>query len=56
MLSYSFNVENKGVFPFPFLKNTNIPLDYNGKLPDIKYYIEPLSKEYKEYCEFNNII
>ena len=37
-LAVAFNVENKGFFPFNFLKDSNIPLDYKGNTPDFSLY------------------
>ena len=47
-LAIAFNVENKGIFPFNFLKDSNIPLDYIGNTPDLKFYDGVTNDEYKE--------
>jgi hypothetical protein len=37
-LAVAFNVEAKGNFPFNFLKDSNIPLNYKGNTPDFSLY------------------
>ena len=37
-LAKNFNVENKGLFPFDFVNESHIPLDYVGSIPEYKYY------------------
>lgn len=32
-LAKSFNLENKGIFPFRFVNDINIPLNYKGAVP-----------------------
>lgn len=39
-LAYSFNVEEKGYFPFRFLNEPLVELNYEGAIPDFKYYID----------------
>jgi hypothetical protein len=39
-LAHSFNVEEKGYFPFRFLNDPLNPLIYEGEIPDYKYYID----------------
>lgn len=39
-LAFSFNVEEKGYFPFTFLNDPLISLTYEGYIPDYKYYKE----------------
>lgn len=46
-LSKAFGVEAKGFFPFEFVNNPSIPLNYVGPTPDLKLY-EGLSKEVYE--------
>ena len=54
-LAKAFNVVNKSIFPFLFLVNNNIPLNYIGKVPAFKYFKDITKKEYKDYCsEFKN--
>ena len=33
-----FGVEEKGYFPFEFLNDNSVPLNYKGVIPDYKYY------------------
>jgi hypothetical protein len=46
-LSKAFGVEAKGFFPFEFVNNPSIPLDYIGKTPDYNYYEGIGKDEYK---------
>ena len=48
-LAKNFNVENKGIFPYNFLINTNNQLLYKGDVPDIKYFNDISDLEYQEY-------
>jgi len=43
-LSKAFNVESKGYFPFTFVNDSNINLDYVGPSPDFSHY-EGITKE-----------
>ena len=36
--SKAFNVERKGYFPFDFINDPSIPLDYNGSMPDFNLF------------------
>jgi hypothetical protein len=53
-LSKSFNVNNsKSVFPIFFVNDNN--LEYNGEVPDIKYFNKINKKDYENYkSKFNN--
>lgn len=54
-LAKNFGVENKGIFPYKFVNNKAVPLDYIGKVPDFCYFDNITQEEYKEYCkEFLN--
>jgi hypothetical protein len=56
-LSSSFGVEKKGYFPFSFLNDSLIPLNYEGTIPDFKYYLESnLSINDEKYDEKYKII
>ena len=46
-LAKSFNVEEKSYFPFKFVNNPSIPLEYIGKTPDYNYYEGIGKEEYK---------
>src|SRR5271156_660750 len=48
-LAINFNVENKGVFPYAFVNYINIPLDYIGIVPDIKYFNNISLEDYNQY-------
>lgn len=37
-LAGAFNVESKGYFPFKFVNNVKVPLNYIGTTPDLKFY------------------
>jgi len=49
-LTLSFNVEEKLIFPYAFVNDEKINLDYKGKVPEFKYFENIKIKEYKEYC------
>lgn len=52
-LAKNFNVENKGLFPYRFIKNENISLNYCGPVPSIDYFYS--AEEYANYSkEFIN--
>ena len=36
-LAKNFNVENKGIFPYSFVNNNNVILDYIGSVPSTQY-------------------
>ena len=51
-LAKAFDViDSKGIFPYNFVNNFNISLNYIGKVPEYKYFkIQGISEEeYKEY-------
>jgi hypothetical protein len=48
-LAINFNVENKGIFPYDFVNDINIPLDYKGLVPDIKYFNNISLEDYNKY-------
>jgi hypothetical protein len=50
-LAINFNVENKDFFPYDFINNSNVSLDYIGQVPDIKYFNNITTEEYNNYCE-----
>ena len=41
--------KKKGLFPYKFVNNENISLDYNGKIPDINYFDNVSNEEYNSY-------
>ena len=52
-LAKAFNVEAKGHFPFKFVNDPNIPLNYVGPTPDLSFY-EDLSKDdYSSLISYN---
>ena len=56
-LTKQFNVDNKGIFPYNFVNdkfNTNINLNYIGKLPDFKYFNDITIDQYNEYTKLYN--
>jgi hypothetical protein len=54
-LSKQFNVENKGIFPYKFVNNSNISLDYHGIVPAFEYFDNISHEEYNNYAkQFNN--
>jgi DNA polymerase type B, organellar and viral len=40
LLAKSFGFEDKGIFPYNFINNKNIKMDYIGKFPRFKFLIE----------------
>ena len=48
-LAESFNVDNKGYFPYCFVNNKDISLNYIGPIPDIKYFYNLTVEEYNNY-------
>ena len=49
-LAINFGVTNKSIFPFKFLINTNIPLNYIGDVPDFEYFTCD-KEEYLNYLQ-----
>lgn len=49
-LALNFNVSKKGIFPYQFVNNKNIPLNYNGLVPSYEYFNNLSIEEYQEYC------
>lgn len=50
-LAKSFGVEEKGIFPYKFLVNTNNDINYIGDVPDFKYFDGVSINEYDTYLE-----
>jgi hypothetical protein len=51
-LAIQFNVDNKTIFPYNFVNNkcnTNIDLNYIGKVPSFKYFIDITIEQYNNY-------
>lgn len=48
-LAKNFNVEEKGIFPYKFVNNKNISLDYVGFVPDISTFDNLSYEEYNNY-------
>ena len=48
-LAILFDVENKSIFPYAFVNDIKITLDYNGPVPDFKYFNNTSLKEYQDY-------
>jgi hypothetical protein len=54
-LAINFNVDNKGLFPYLFVNNNLIKLDYIGTIPSFSKFINITNEEYLEYCKtYNN--
>lgn len=55
-LAISFEVENKGIFPYKFVNNSEVSLNYIGNIPEFKYF-DNISKDqyiaYSSNTEFN---
>jgi hypothetical protein len=50
-LSKSFNVDKKSIFPYFFVNNVNIHLNYEGKVPTYNYFTKITEEEYSVYCK-----
>jgi hypothetical protein len=53
-LARQFNVTNKGIFPYNFVNdqfNKNINLNYIGKVPPIKYFVNISIDQYNDYIK-----
>jgi hypothetical protein len=48
-LAKNFNVENKGLFPYKFVNNEEISLNYNGVVPEFSYFDKVKLEEYNDY-------
>jgi hypothetical protein len=54
-LAKNFNVDNKGIFPYKFVNNKYVSLNYIGNIPDINYFDNISKEEYINYSsDFNN--
>lgn len=49
-LALNFKVSNKGIFPYKFVNNKNIPLDYIGEIPKYEYFEKLSLVDYTDYC------
>jgi len=50
-LAITFKVDNKDIFPYEFLINTDISLNYIGAVPEFKYFKNISIEEYNKYKE-----
>nr|YP_009690222.1 DNA polymerase family B [Porodaedalea pini]QEG57002.1 DNA polymerase family B [Porodaedalea pini] len=51
-LAKNFNINlNKGLFPYSFVNNPDIKLNYLGPCPDIKYFDGVTIEQYRDYCK-----
>ena len=50
-LSKSFQVENKNIFPYSFVNDDNVSLNYEGSVPEFKYFNNISTEDYQEYCD-----
>lgn len=48
-LATNFNVENKGIFPYKFVNNINVPLNYIGNVPNFNSFSDMSEDDYKLY-------
>jgi hypothetical protein len=48
-LAKSFKVEDKGFFPYRFINNKDIPLNYDGNIPSFEFYDKLNLSTYNEY-------
>jgi hypothetical protein len=51
----SFNVESKGIFPYKFVNNEHIPLNYVGKFPRFTFFdYKDILENKVEYIKYKN--
>lgn len=48
-LAKSFSVQNKSIFPYAFVNDNKIDLNYVGNVPDFKYFTDVTLSQYKYY-------
>jgi hypothetical protein len=48
-LAKEFKVTNKGIFPYSFVNNENISLNYKGEVPNIKFFDNISESDYNDY-------
>jgi len=54
-LAKSFQIDNKGLFPYLFVNESTTKLDYEGLTPELKYFINVSEDKYNNYSiEFKN--
>jgi hypothetical protein len=51
-LGKSFKTEIKGFFPLKILNDPTISLDYEGEVPQLKYFYHPNILKFKEYMQY----
>lgn len=51
-LAINFNIENKGFFPYSFVNDSNISLDYRGTVPAYKYF-NSNNISYEDYFKYS---
>ena len=49
-LANNFNVESKGTFPYLFVNNPKLKIDYIGKIPEFNSFTNITIEEYNNYC------
>lgn len=55
-LAKNFKVENKGMFPYHFANKLDIGLDYEGPVPDLKYFVNTNLPENDYYNLINDYL
>lgn len=50
-LAIAFINENKYIFPYFFVNNSNISLTYEGIIPSLEYFNDVSQDRYNEYCK-----
>nr|QWO71398.1 DNA polymerase [Termitomyces sp. T32] len=53
-LALNFEVAAKGIFPYKFVNNKNLSLDYTGEIPGYEYFDNLSLQDYNQYCESFN--
>jgi hypothetical protein len=55
-LAINFEVDNKGLFPYKFVNNSEIPLNYIGAVPEFQYFDKITHDQYSSYCSNKEFI
>jgi len=50
-LAITFKVENKGIFPYLFVNDPNVKLNYNGPIPSFDKFVNLSREDYDSYSK-----
>nr|YP_010170409.1 DNA polymerase type B [Phanerochaete carnosa]QRZ60391.1 DNA polymerase type B [Phanerochaete carnosa] len=51
-LAKSFGVIEKSIFPYDFVNDPNVDMNYSGSVPDFKYFSNITFEQYTEYSKY----